>query len=387
MLPSSYHWVDDELRNLEAQDLRRQRRIRQSPQAATIRIDDRNVLNFAANDYLGLATELARLDSSQDEGWGSGASPMICGRSNQHQQLEIELAKFEQTESALLFSSGYAANVGTITALVRKPDVVFSDELNHASIIDGCRLSGAEIIIYPHADPVALWRLLDESRSKDFRRRLIVTDTLFSMEGDAAPLPELAELAAEHDAMLLVDEAHATGVFGATGRGLVEHFQLEEFIPVRIGTLSKALGSLGGFAVGSQAVIEWIAHAARSYFFSTAPPDAIGKVTREALRIVQHEPHRRHVLLQRASQLRSRLVEIGCDCGASTSQIVPIILGDAKRAVKVSSRLLEQGIFVPAIRPPSVPAGRSLLRISLSYRHTVEDIERLVTAIAAALRD
>jgi 8-amino-7-oxononanoate synthase len=265
MLPHSYHWVDEQLRRLEAQTLRRNRRIRQSPQSSTIRLDDRTVLNFAANDYLGLAAELGGLAAKkQDESWGSGASPMISGRSSEHAQLEADLARFEQTEGALLFSSGYAGNVGTITALVGKPDVIFSDEMNHASIIDGCRLSGAKIIIYPHADAAALQMALDQTRSHDFRRRLIVTDTLFSMEGDAPPLPKLAELAAKFDAMLLVDEAHATGIFGETGRGLVERFQLEQSIPVRIGTLSKALGSVGGFTVGPQAVMEWIAHAARS---------------------------------------------------------------------------------------------------------------------------
>jgi 8-amino-7-oxononanoate synthase len=276
--------------------------------------------------------------------------------------------------------------VGTISALVGKPDVIFSDAMNHASIIDGCRLSGARIVIYKHNDACSLRSALKEARSNDRRRRLIVTDTLFSMEGDAAPLPVMAALAAEFEAMLLVDEAHATGVFGAEGRGLVEQFQLEDSIPVRIGTLSKALGSLGGFVVGPQSVIEWISHAARPYFFSTAPPDALARISREALRVVQNEPQRRRVLLHLSEQLRTQLRQIGYDIGASMSQIVPVIVGDAQRAVQASARLLEQGVFVPAIRPPSVPEGRSLLRISLSCRHTEADIGRLVRAISGVLQ-
>ncbi len=380
----SLDWIDDQLGELEHAHLLRPLRERHGASAARIVVEGREVINFAANDYLGLANDPRLIDavrqSLSHSGWGAAASPLVVGRSDEHALLERELARFEQAEAALLFSSGFAANVGTVTALVGPGDVVFSDELNHASIVDGCRLSRAGVCIYPHRDTAALAKLLAQTEA---RRRLIVTDTLFSMDGDLAPLDALAELATRSGAMLMIDEAHATGVFGAQGRGVSETFgpAVEQRIDIKVGTLSKALGSSGGFVSGSRALITWLANRARAYVFSTAAPAATATAARAALSIVQSEPARRVELLARSAALRQTLAERGFDLGPSTSQIIPIIIGEAERAAALAQRLFAAGLFVPAIRPPSVPSGRSLLRISLSYAHTPEMIDRLVQAL------
>lgn len=375
-------WIEDELRELDAIGLRRRLATRTSPQAATITIDGQELINFGSNDYLGLAGEClndAVIEAIRTHGWGSGASSLVTGRGSLHAELEAALAEFEAAEAALSFPSGFAANVGAITSLAGKGDVIFSDAKNHASIIDGCRLSGARIQIYPHKDIDYLRMML--SQASAFRRRLIVTDGLFSMDGDLAPLCDLSALAGQLDAMLMVDEAHATGVFGDHGRGTVEHWGVEDGVHVRVGTLSKAAGSIGGFVVGSRLLIEWIANRARPYVFSTAPPEAIAAAGLEGLRRISKEPHRRTELLSRADQLRRRLIALGCDTGESASQIIPIIIGEPQATMRFAASLRERGFFVPGIRPPTVPEGESLLRISLSYAHTDEMIVALVEAI------
>jgi 8-amino-7-oxononanoate synthase len=306
----------------------------------------------------------------------------VSGRGQEHAALERELAEFEGTEAALLFTSGYAANSGVIPALVGAEDSIFSDASNHASIIDGCRLSGARIFVYNHGDADHLRSLLEGASG--FRRKLIVTDSLFSMDGDLAPLPGIAELVQRHGAMLMVDEAHATGVFGARGRGVAEHLGVEETVDVRVGTLSKALGCAGGFVAGRQTLIDWLANRARPYVFSTAAPEAIARAAREALRIVREEPERRTILAAKARRLRERLAAEGWRIGPSQSQIVPVIVGEPQAAVDLSRRLRAAGFFAPAIRPPSVPAGSSLLRISLSYSHSDSAIDRLADALREA---
>lgn len=341
------------------------------------------MLHFGSNDYLGLASDervRAAARAAVDQyGWGSGASPLILGHTALHQHLADRLARFEGTEAALVFASGFAANAGTVAALVGPGDVVFTDRNNHASLLDGCRLSRADVRTYAHSDWKELERLL--SRRTNHRRRLIVTDSLFSMDGDFAPLVELADLADRHDAMLLVDEAHATGVFGPCGRGLVEQLGVEARVPVRVGTISKALGGVGGFVVGSRTLVEWLVNRARPYIYSTAAPAAMAAAALAAIDIVEQEPNRRTTLFERAARLREQLVARGWDIGRSTSQIVPIVLGEPQRAVALAARLREQGIFVPAIRPPSVPEGRACLRVSLTFAHTNEALERLLTAL------
>lgn len=381
-------WLDDALSDLDARSLRRRLVVREGAQRGeTLVLDGRTYANFGSNDYLGLAAEglLPAVREALDEvGFGAGASPLVTGRGSRHAALERDLAEFEAAEAALLFPTGYAANMATIAALVGPGDVVFSDAKNHASIIDGCKLSGATVCVYRHLHLDDLSSQLIASRNQA-RRKLIVSDGLFSMDGDLAPIDRLAQLAEEHAAMLLVDEAHATGVFGRHGRGVCEHFDVHDGVHIRVGTLSKALGSHGGFVAGSQALIDWLANRARAYVFSTASPEALAAAGSAALQIVRNEPERRHVLLERATRLRQQLAALGCNVGKSQSQIIPIVLGDPDRTLAATRALRERGFWVPAIRPPSVPQGESLLRISLSYCHRPALLESLVSVLQDVL--
>jgi 8-amino-7-oxononanoate synthase len=376
-------WLDDELAALERQHLLRSLPAPLDHQQAVIEVNGRQLVNFASNDYLGLAADprlqQAAAAACLDSGVGRGASPLICGRSKHHDELERRLAQFEGAEAALLFPSGFAANSGAIPALVDRGDSIYADAKNHASLIDGCRLSRANVHVYAHGDANDLERLLTEDR--DVRRRLIVTDTLFSMDGDLAPLPPIAEAAKRFHAMLLLDEAHATGVFGAHGRGVAEAIGVEYEGMVRIGTLSKALGTAGGFVCGSHSLIRWLANRARSYVFSTAQPAAISAAAIAALDIVMEQPERRTKLLATASWLRNQLHAQSWSTGQSQSQIIPIMLGSPERAVALSERLRERGYWIPAIRPPSVPEGESLLRLSLTAAHTRAMLDGLLETV------
>ena len=369
---------------MEAEGLRRRLAVRTGRQAARLVVDGRELVNFGSNDYLGLAADprlaAAVAEAAQQEGCGSGASPLITGYAQAHRRLEERLAEFEGTEAALLFSSGFAANTGTVAALVGPGDVVFADRKNHASLLDGCRLSRADVRVYPHCD----WQRLDELLAKagNYRRRLITTDSLFSMDGDLAPLDRLVEVAERHGAMLLVDEAHATGVFGRTGRGVAEQLGVEDRVDVRVGTLSKALGSVGGFVAGSRSLVEWLVNRARPYIFSTATPSAVAAAVLVALDIVRGEPERRQRLLARAESLRNELIAQGWKVGNSASQIIPLMVGEPARALELTAALRNRGFFVPAVRPPTVPQGESRLRISLTYGHTEEMVAALLQVLA-----
>jgi len=385
------HWIDEQLDRLRHHDLYRDLPPPLESVGPTCRVAGRELLNFASNDYLGLAADPRLIEAAArslaEAGMGRGASPLICGRSAGHLALEQQLAEFEGTEAALLFASGFAANAGIIPALVDEGDAIYSDSHNHASIVDGCRLSRSEKHIYPHGNIKALERLLQAGQN--YRRRLIVTDTLFSMDGDLAPLPRLGELAEQYGAMLMVDEAHATGVFGEHGRGAVEHFaadhpQLHDQVHVRVGTLSKALGAAGGFVCGSQSLIQWLANRARSYVFSTAQPAATSAAASEALKIIAQEPLKRRNLLHQAAQLRQQLQQQGWDTGQSASQIIPLHIGSTEQTMQLAQQLQKLGCWVPGIRPPSVPEGRSLLRLSLSAAHSEKMLTRLVAALGEA---
>jgi 8-amino-7-oxononanoate synthase len=373
-------WIDNELDALEQKKLRRRLLTHDGPQSTLLSIDGRDLINFGSNDYLALAADPrlagAVAEAAAREGWGSGASPLVTGHAALHRRLEQRLAEFEGVEAALLFSSGFAANLGAIAALVGPGDVVYCDRKNHASLFDGCRLSRADVRVYPHNDCRRLAEMLEDKKS--YRRRLIVTDGLFSMDGDLAPLVELCDLAERFDAMLLVDEAHATGVFGAGGRGVAEHLGVEHRVHVRVGTLSKALACVGGFVAGSRPLVEWLVNRARPYVFSTAGPPAASAAAITALDIIQEEPHRRETLLACAKSLREELARQGWNTGASASQIIPIIVGEPERALSLSAKLREHGFFVPAIRPPTVPEGEACLRISLTAGHTEEMISALL---------
>jgi len=376
-------WIDDELTGLDEKGLLRRLGQRATPQGVRIVVEGRELVNFGSNDYLGLAADAGLIEAvrraMEEEGFGSGASPLVTGRGRSHAELEERLARFEGTEAALLFPTGFAANAGTISALTDRGDAILSDRRNHASIIDGCRLSNADVHVYEHGDVDHCDSILRQTAAA--RRRLIVTDSIFSMDGDAAPLVELADLARRHDAMLMVDEAHATGVFGQRGRGLCEHLGVEDRVHIRVGTLSKALGSMGGFVAGSRSLIDYLVNRARPYIFSTAMPMPVAAAAVAALDIVEQEPQRRTGLLSRAAALRETLRAQGWDTADSAAQIIPIIVGAADAAMRLSAELREQGLFVPGIRPPSVPEGRSLLRISLSHGHTEEMVDRLAAAL------
>ncbi len=376
-------WLDASLGRLAGGDLLRDLRAMVPISAVRAEIDGRVVVLFSSNDYLGLSAHpevrSAAAEAAESVGLGPRGSPLICGYTSAHRALEEEIAELEGCERALLFPTGYAANLSVMTALAGQGTTVYSDELNHASIIDGChlaRLSGAKVEVYPHRDTEALEGLLRDSVAE---RHLIVTDTVFSMDGDLAPLPDLVELGERYGALLVVDEAHGTLVFGDGGGGVAEHFGVGERIDVHVGTLSKAAGALGGFAATSDRIRGWLLNRSRTYVYSTAPPLPVVEAARAAIRIACRDPGIRHRLWERVAQF-GKLV------GAEpSSPIVPVVLGSEGRAVAASRHLLDNDLHVVAIRPPTVPPGTSRLRITLSAAHTAEDIEALAHALGPFL--
>ncbi|MCC6765554.1 MAG: 8-amino-7-oxononanoate synthase [Deltaproteobacteria bacterium] len=378
---------EDELAHVRTAGLWRELRRIEGPVDTWVTVDGVRALALCSNNYLGLANHptlaAAAARAAAAYGVGAGASRLISGSLAIHRDLEARLARFEHTEAALLFPTGYHANVGAITTLVRRGDAVFSDRLNHASIIDGCRLSGADVHVYPHADAAALDALLARAAA---RRRLVVTDSVFSMDGDHAPLGEICRVAAARDAMVMVDEAHATGVEGPTGAGLVEALGLGGAVTVRMGTLGKALGGAGAFVAGSRALVDLLVNRARSFIYTTALPPPVVAAADAALDVVAREPERRARLGALSATLRGRLRALGFEISAGAGPIIPVIAGTSERALAWSRGLLERGVFVQAIRPPTVPDGTARLRVTLMATHTDQDVEYAVTAFAA-LRD
>jgi 8-amino-7-oxononanoate synthase len=366
--------------------LHRVRRRIGSGQGVQVRWRGRDFLNFSSNDYLDLAGDprLARTAgrAARRYGVGAGASPLISGYSPPLRALERALARWEGTESALVFSSGFAANLAAVSALAGRPDAIFSDALNHASLIDGCRLARAAVHVYRHRDMDHLGDLL-RREGGGARRRLIVSDTVFSMDGDVARLAEILELAERNDALVLIDEAHATGVLGERGRGLTDLLDgaADPERLIKVGTLSKALGAQGGFVCGTRRAVDYLVNHARPYIFSTALAPPVAAAARRAVAIAQEEPERRRAVLALAERLRGRLRELGLDVGSSCCQIVPVMVGEARAAVRLARRLERDGLLVPAIRPPSVPEGTARLRICVSAGHGEGDVERLVEAL------
>jgi len=380
-------WFDDDLRDRRRRGLFRTRRRLRSAQGVYVRLGGRELLNFSSNDYLGLACDrrlaLAAAAAALRYGTGAGASPLVSGLLPPVRALERDLARWEGTPAALTFASGYAANLAVLSALAARGDAVFSDERNHASLIDGCRLSRADVRVYRHGDLGHLADLL-RTHGPAARRRVVVSDSVFSMDGDFAPLAGLLDLAGRCDAVVLLDEAHATGVLGERGRGL------SELLPpgvrggdrlVKVGTLSKALAAQGGVVVGPRSLVRWLVNAARPYVFSTALAPPTAAAARRAVAVVREEPQRRRHVLLLAEELRRRLRAFGADVGPSACQIVPVVVGEARAAVRLSRRLEAAGLLVPAIRPPSVAEGTARLRVSLSAGHTAEDVERLADAL------
>jgi 8-amino-7-oxononanoate synthase len=380
----NFSWITDELDGLRAAGVRRERRIVTPWPAGRCRVDGQSLVDFSANDYLGLAGDerliAAAMNALQETGVGARASVLVSGRSEWHARLEERLARFEGTESAVLFPTGFAANLGTIAAVAGKVDVVFCDRLNHASLIDGCRLSGAKFQVYRHD---ALDRLATAlRRAHGARRRWIVTDAVFSMDGDVAPLANLCDLAERHDAGLIVDEAHGTGVFGEHGRGATELCDVEDRVTIRIGTLSKAVGCLGGFVAGSRELCDLLWNTARPQMFSTALPPAICAAAVAAIDVIEAESWRRQRVLELSDRLRTGMRDTGHAVPSQCiAPILPVVLGDPQRTMQVAERLRERGFLVAGIRPPTVPDGTSRLRISVSAAHSDGDVEALVEAM------
>jgi glycine C-acetyltransferase len=381
-------FVDDELRDLRAKGLWRWPRVLEGAQEPVARYDGREVINLCSNNYLGLAThpalKAAALEAVAAYGVGSGAVRTIAGNMAIHQQLEAELAAFKHTEAVLLYQSGFTANAGTVAALLGREDVVVSDELNHASIIDGCRLSGAEKKIYPHKDVAAARALLASARGA--RRVLLITDGVFSMDGDIAPLPELVEAAEEFGAIMMVDDAHASGVLGRDGRGTVDHFGLHGRVHIQVGTLSKAFAGLGGYVAGSRSLIDYLMHRARPLLFSTSHPPSVAASALAAVRLVQQHPELISRLWENTAFFKEGLRRLGFDTGQSETPITPIIVGDERRAMALSDRLFEEGVFALGIAFPTVPRGRARVRTIVTAGHTREHLERALEAFARAGR-
>jgi len=345
-------------------------------------VDGKKVINFCSNNYLGLADDPRLIDAARKslkaEGLGAGASRLICGNMASHRQLESKIAAFKNTERCLVFSSGYMANVGILSALCDRGDVILSDKLNHASIVDGILLSRSEFKRYAHKDMSSLEELLKESQN--YKKRLIVTDSVFSMDGDVAPLKEIVRLAKKYQAMVMVDEAHSFGVLGAHGRGLVEELGVEEDIDIQMGTLSKAAGSFGAYCCGSKALIDFLINKARSFIYTTAMPPSVAAASSKAIEIIEQEPERRKKLLKNAMLMRKGLQALGFHTMDSVTPIIPVLLKDASTALFFSQKLFDQGILAQAIRPPTVPEHTARLRVTVMATHSKEDIKKALNA-------
>jgi glycine C-acetyltransferase len=368
---------EHELSQLDERNLLRRLRVVDSYNGSRITMNHRELLLLCSNDYLGLANHpalrQAALKAMERYGFGAGASRLVSGTSALHQALENRLALFKGTEAALVFNSGYAANAGIIPAIVGIGDLILSDSLNHASIVDGCRLSKAQVKVYPHKDSVQVEMLLKNNLQA--RRKLIVTDGVFSMDGDIAPLPDLVYLSEKYGAILMVDDAHGTGVLGQTGKGTVEHFGLSGRVHIEMGTLGKALGSFGAYAAGSKELIDFLINSSRSFIYSTALPSSVCAASLAAIDVLEQEPERRERLWNNRNQFENGLRSIGISTGASETPIIPVIIGDSGRALKVAEKLFEYGIYATAIRPPTVPADAARIRATVSAAHTDVDID------------
>jgi len=374
------------LHELAAQHLTRHITPLHSGVGPVVEMAGRRILLLASNDYLGLATHpevvQSAIEATQRFGTGAGAARLISGSLPPHQELESVLAQFKGTEAALTFSSGYLANIGTIPALIGRGGLILADRLCHASLIDGCRLSAADFRVYRHNDTDHLQSLLSTRRKS--RRTLIVTDGLFSMDGDLAPLPELWRLAQNYEAELYIDDAHGTGVMGLHGRGTAEHFGLDADLPFQMGTLGKAFGSSGAYLAGSSTLIHYLINTSRSFIFTTAPTPSSAAAVTAALRVMQREPERRARLWANRERLFSGLMQMGFRLSRSVSPIMPILVGNAETAISFAEHLFTEGVYAPAIRPPTVPDNTSRIRVTVTSEHTSNHIDHALTAFQRA---
>jgi glycine C-acetyltransferase len=371
-------FLKEQLEELERGGTALHPRVLEGEQRARTRFDGRDVINLASNNYLGLAAhprlKEAASRAAAELGAGSGAVRTIAGTMSLHAELERRFAAFKGAEAALMFQSGFTANAGTVAAILTKDDVIVSDQLNHASIIDGARLSKAEIKVFPHKDVDAADLLLSETKAPR-RRQLLITDGVFSMDGDIAPLPDLVEVAEKHEAIMMIDDAHASGVLGKGGKGTVSHFGLDPSrIDVQVGTLSKAIGVMGGFIAGPEHLIDWLVNRGRPFLFSTSTPPAVTAACIAALDVMEQEPERIDRVWERTRFFKKGLHDLGFDTGDSETPITPVIAGDEVKAVELSALLWEESVFTPAIVYPTVAKGRARVRTIVTADHTEEDL-------------
>lgn len=383
-------FLTEELNQLREAGLYRPLKELQSPQKPRSIIGGREVINLSSNNYLGLADDPrlkeAMIKATEQWGAGSGAVRTIIGTMTIHNQLEQRLALFKHTEAAVVFQSGFTCNSGVIPVLVGEGDAIISDELNHASIIDGCRLSKAQTLRFKHSDMDDLARILKETDGK-YRRRLIITDGVFSMDGDIGKLPEIVELAEKHGAMTYVDDAHASGVLGNHGQGSVHHFGLNDRVTVQVGTLSKAVGVLGGYVAGPRALIELLWHKGRPFLFSTSHPPGVAAACLKAIEIMEQEPQLISRLWENTRYFKGKLEALGFDTGKSETPITPVIAGDEVKAMKLSDRLLEEGVFAQGIAYPTVPKGKARVRTIVTAAHSKADLDEAVRAFEKVGRE
>lgn len=386
--PNPLAYISDELQAIKDSGAFRPLRELQGPQGASATFDGQAVVNLSSNNYLGLANDPrlneAAIKAIETHGAGTGSVRTIAGTMDIHMELERRLAIFKQTEAVVVFQSGFAANAGTVAAILGKDDVIISDRLNHASIIDGARLSRAEIKVYEHANVDSLREKLAEAKG---RRTLVVTDGVFSMDGDVAPLPAVIEAAEEAGAAIMVDDAHASGVMGRNGRGTIDHFNLHGRVHIQVGTLSKAFGVLGGYVAGSKDLIEWLYVRGRPFLFSSSHPPAVVGACLAALDILENEPERIERLWENTRFFKKGLADLGFDTGASESPITPVIVGETEDAVKFSESLFSKGVFAQHIGFPTVPKGRARVRTIVTATHTTDQLQFALNAFGSAGRE
>jgi glycine C-acetyltransferase len=389
MRPDPLAYVSTELDTLKQQGVYRRLRILDEQQKAKTTFDHRQVVNLSSNNYLGLTTHPklveAALEGTRRLGVGSGSVRTIAGTMDIHMELERRLATFKRTESVVVFQSGFAANAGTVAAVLSKDDFVVSDELNHASIIDGSRLSRATIKVFPHKDVDAARRVLRDLPAD--RRKLLITDGVFSMDGDLGALPELCGVAEEFGAIMMVDDAHASGVFGQNGRGTIDHFKMHGRVDIQVGTLSKAIGALGGYVAGSKALIEFLYHRARPFLFSTSHPPAVAASCIAALDVLEQEPQIIDRLWENTTFFKSGLKALGFNTGLSESPITPVIVGEGALAMKLSDRLFDEGVFAQGIAFPTVARDKARVRTIVTATHTRQDLQFALDVFAKVGRE
>ena len=360
-------------------------RVLESPCEPVSRIDGKEVINLASNNYLGLANHPrlveAEIKAAREYGAGSGAVRTISGTMSIHMELERRIAAFKNVEACVVFQSGFAANAGTVSAVLGPEDHIISDALNHASIIDGCRLSRAKIHVFPHRDTVAAAKIAEELADKP-GHKLLITDGVFSMDGDIAPLPELVEIAEKYGAIMMIDDAHSSGVLGKNGRGTVDHFRLQGRVDIQVGTLSKAIGALGGYVCGSRDLIEYLYHRARPFLFSTSHPPAVAAACLAAFNILEREPERIERLWSNTRRFKKSLQDAGFDTGSSETPITPIMVGEASKAHEFSRKLFENGLYSTGIGFPTVPEGKARIRTIVTSAHTPETLDRAAEILA-----